>query len=139
MREVMAHKGVTLPDGVHLPKGTWAGATAIGVHSDESLYSNPSQYEPFRFVAGGQGTADLAREENGASKKVSFLPVEGDEKKEQRIQSIPTINENFLSFGLGKHAWFVLLLYSDSSILYLLCFFTNPFKLVPDAGSSPPR
>ncbi|KAL9040843.1 MAG: hypothetical protein Q9214_004324 [Letrouitia sp. 1 TL-2023] len=83
MRQVMERDGIRLPDGNRLPYGSWAGATAMGVHGDEDLYPNPQQYKPFRFVY------------KEAGKKISQQP---------RSENISTINEKYLSFGLGKNA-----------------------------------
>ncbi|KAI9374453.1 cytochrome P450 [Aspergillus egyptiacus] len=48
-RTVVAPEGATLPNGTFLPYGTKIGIPQYAVHRDSDLYSNPNEYNPFRF------------------------------------------------------------------------------------------
>ena len=86
-REVVPSAGVTLPDGTHLPKGTWVGVPNLGIHRDDRHYPRPEVFEPFRFVK-----SEL---KNGEKKVVSWE----DEQEAAR----PTTT--YVGFGYGRHAW----------------------------------
>lgn len=49
MQEVIHKMGVTLPDGSHLPQGQWLGVSLKGITLDERFYSDPHNYDPWRF------------------------------------------------------------------------------------------
>ena len=74
----------TFADGTFLPKGTLAGIGVNEVHFDDKLYQNARVFEPFRFV--NTKTMD----EEGA--KHWFVSTGID----------------YLAFGYGKHAWYVI-------------------------------
>ncbi|KAF2811844.1 cytochrome P450 [Mytilinidion resinicola] len=58
-REVVASKGVVLPDGTYLPKGTRVALPTHGVHFDDRFYSDPMTFDPWRFV-GVEGAGMIA-------------------------------------------------------------------------------
>ena len=76
-------KDVTLIDGTFIPKGTLLAAAAHPTHHDESIYANAEVFEPFRFAK--------MREGDGEGLKHQFVNTSVD----------------YVSFGHGKHAWYV--------------------------------
>ena len=77
-----AHKSHTFSDGTFIPKGTLVSATSRAAHFDEENYDNPDIFDPWRFA--------------------KMEKVDGSESL--RNQFVNTHPE-FLTFGLGKHAW----------------------------------
>ena len=77
-----AVKDVTLSDGTRIPKGTLVAAAAITAHSDDTRYTAPGVFDPFRF----------ARMREGGS---------GEATKHQLVNT----SVDFLTFGHGRHAW----------------------------------
>lgn len=49
MKEVVHPNGITLPGGQEVPYGTWLGISVSGISQDERYYSDPHNYDPFRF------------------------------------------------------------------------------------------
>ena len=74
-------KDITLSDGTFIPKGTVLATAARPMHHDDSKYVKADVLDPFRFERMRHG--------------------EGEGLKHQFVS---TSNE-FVSFGLGKHAW----------------------------------
>ena len=96
MREVMPKQGIELPDGNHLPKGTWIGAPAYQVHHDDRFYSNANQYEPFRFVEKPrESTTQKTKEEPTAMAALNY----------QKPQRLAVTGNTYLGFGYGRHSW----------------------------------
>lgn len=79
-----AVKDVTLSDGTRIPKGTLVAAAAVIAHSDDTRYADPLVFDPFRFSR---------MREAGAEEAV----------KHQLVNT----SVDFITFGLGKHAWSV--------------------------------
>ncbi|KAI9155716.1 Cytochrome P466 monooxygenase [Paramyrothecium foliicola] len=98
-KEVVDPKGLELPDGTHLPKGTWVGVPVVGVHRDERFYPNAMTYDPYRFLR-------LRHEmEKKAASDKSASTSELDAAR-------PSVE--YLGFGYGRHAcpgrWFAVLM-----------------------------
>lgn len=87
MREVVHKDGLTLPDGHHLPRGTWIGASVIGVQTDDRFYPKPDVYDPFRFA------------------RARAQPFSKGEKQDTRNVALATSSDVFLAFGHGRHSW----------------------------------
>ena len=94
-------KDYTFADGTFLPKGTMVGIGVNVVHFDDSLYENARVFQPFRFV-------------NTGSAKHRFVSTGVD----------------YLSFGHGKHAWYVIFSSTDTDCM---------LSIVPDASLLPMR
>ena len=77
----------TFSNGVTVPAGTVVSIPAAAAHTYEGNYSNPYEFDGFRF-------AKLRKAEGGAAES-KFLSVS------------PT--SEYLPFGLGRHAWWVFL------------------------------
>ena len=75
-------KDFTFSDGIFIPKGTLVSTTARAAHFDAENYDNPDVFDPWRF---------MRMESDGAS----------DRLRNQIVNTHP----EFLTFGLGKHAW----------------------------------
>ena len=87
-----ALKDFTFSDGTFVPKGTTIVAAIRSIHHDEEFYENADTFEPFRF-------ADL-REEDGEALKHQYAST----------------TTEYLPFGLGRHAWYVLCFQRPSNI-----------------------
>ena len=77
-----AMKDFTFSDGTFIPKGTLVSAASRAAHFDEDNYDNADVFDPWRFAK---------MEKDSAS----------DALRNQFVNTHP----EFLTFGLGKHAW----------------------------------
>ena len=80
----MTLKDFTFSDGTFVPKGQFISAAMHSMHHDGELYANPDVFNPWRF-------ADLRTQE-------------GEELKHQLVST----NSDYITFGHGKHAWYVI-------------------------------
>lgn len=88
LRGAVDANGLKLPDGSHVPSGSWIGAPVLNIHNDERFYENPLTFDPYRFVEGGSTT------KNGKDPRTKTNIIESGQ-----------VNDTFLSFGGGHHAW----------------------------------
>nr|A0A2I6PIZ9.1 RecName: Full=Cytochrome P450 monooxygenase nodZ; AltName: Full=Nodulisporic acid biosynthesis cluster protein Z [Hypoxylon pulicicidum]AUM60058.1 cytochrome P450 oxygenase [Hypoxylon pulicicidum] len=122
-REVIGKDGLTLPSGTRLPQGTWITTALANIHHDARFYSNPTEYQPFRFVA-----RDAFHTEG----------KEGSEKVLQPSEAIltSTIDERLLTFGYGRRAcpgrWF-----ASHILKMLIAYITINYDIQPLTG--PPK
>lgn len=79
-REVVKPGGLITPDGVHLPQGCHVCVPVDPLQRDEDRCENGNEMQPMRFYEKAASSA------------------------EQRQLPAVQISEDFLSFGLGKHA-----------------------------------
>lgn len=77
-------KNITFSNGTFIPTGTLVAAAASATHFDEDNYLHPEVFDPFRF--------SNMRDEGGAATKYQYVSTSTD----------------YIPFGLGKHAWYVL-------------------------------
>jgi cytochrome P450 len=77
----------TFSNGVTVPAGTFISVPANATHRDERIYSNPDEFDGFRFT--------------------KLRESEGDTTT-SRYQAVSVSNEH-LPFGLGRHTWWVYL------------------------------
>lgn len=152
MKEVVHPNGVTLPDGQKIPLGSWVGISNLGISQDERYYSAPHKYDPFRFSRARTEIALIeGNEKNGntgcavstandaATDKIAFSEkngIDADYSTEPVIGKVKgtgdrnklngswasTVTEDFAIFGLGRHAWHVIFLFS----LSFLTLFSRP-------------
>ena len=80
-----AMRDYTFADGTFIPRGTMVGIGARAVHFDDRLYENAQVFEPFRFV-------DTDK-------------VDGEGARHRFVST----GIDYLSFGHGKYAWYVVL------------------------------
>lgn len=83
MKMVVAPGGVTLPDGLHIPRGTKVGISGWSVHHDNDIYDDATTYNPFRFAKGSDSSG------NGNN----------------RPQALINTSDHFMGFSHGAHAW----------------------------------
>ena len=83
-----ALKDLTFTDGTIIPAGSTIVAAATGTHMDEEYYENPDIFNPWRFS-----------------------DMRGDEGEATKHQFVST-SVDYVSFGHGKHAWYVLFIKS---------------------------
>lgn len=101
MREVMPKDGIELPDGRNLPQGTWVGVSVPGVHSDNRFYSNPDNFEPFRFAK-----RDLVTTETQKTPIIENDGINtGKASSDRKHVGLATTSDIFLGFGYGRSAW----------------------------------
>lgn len=90
-REVTAPKGLTMENGLHLPKGSRVCISSHGLHNDESIYPNATTYDAFRYSRVLEQPPAAA--ENGTESAPKPLS-----------QSLAATSEVYLPFGHGKHS-----------------------------------
>lgn len=112
MHEVVHKNGVILPDGNKVCHGTWLGVSVVGINQDERYYADPHKYDPFRFSR-ARTEAALTM---GGTKNTDSLNKETGEKLKATVPNKPngswlsTAQEEFGTFGYGRHSWSVSLL-----------------------------
>ncbi|KAI6103578.1 cytochrome P450 [Pisolithus sp. B1] len=74
---------ITLADGTFIPQGTSLVFPVYAMHHDGAVYQSPNVFEPFRFAHIGN-----------------------KEVEDSRYQMV-ALAPDMLSFGLGRHAWWV--------------------------------
>ena len=79
-----ALKPYTFSNGVKIPAGQYLAVPTSGIHMDESIYEDAEKFDGFRF--------SRMREREGEGPK---------------HYSVNTATE-FLTFGHGKHAWYII-------------------------------
>ena len=84
-REVVASGGITTPDGLFLPRGTHLCVITSSMQRDGKIWDRADEFVPFRFVR----------------------PVDGGVESADKSKSAVHVTEDFLSFGYGQHAWYV--------------------------------
>ena len=82
MRRI-ALRPFTFSNGVTVPAGTLIAIPTNATHKDERIYSNPDEFDGFRFARLRGSEEDTAT---------------------SRYQTVSTSSE-ILSFGLGRHTW----------------------------------
>ncbi|CAL1703341.1 unnamed protein product [Somion occarium] len=82
-RKVKADNGITLPDGIWLPKGTTVGVSMDGIHFDEEFYKDPLTFDAFRF---SRPREDPSYDEKGVN------------------EDLVTTSPHWLTFSHGIHA-----------------------------------
>jgi cytochrome P450 len=80
--KVMQEGGITLPTGEHMPYESFIGTPVFRVHMDPDTYPEPEEYLPFRFVRST---------DPGFETEISATAA----------------TDSFLSFGAGRHTWYV--------------------------------
>ena len=98
-KEVVHPRGLSLPNGTHVPRGAWLGVPVIGLHNDDRFYPEAWKYDPFRYVRLKQDRRNLQREAGARGDQVT-----GCSKDLDAAQPSST----YVGFGYGKHAWYVL-------------------------------
>lgn len=75
----------TFSDGTTVPKGAVVSACLAGPHFDEEHYADPNVFDPWRFV--------------------NIRAEEGEQLKHQMVHT----SADYVTFGYGRHAWYVLI------------------------------
>lgn len=97
-QEVVPKDGITIPGGFHLPQGTWVGVSVTGLHMDERYYPEPNKFDPFRFSRARKQDASISE---GKINETSDVATSKN--------YLVTTSDTFLTFGHGRHAWYVFL------------------------------
>ena len=105
-RRVKAPDGITLDNGVWIPKGATISVVQRAIHLDERFYGPRAwEFDAFRFSR----TNELLSEGSKPEEQV-VVEMEKDEavsRKPRRKEDLVTTSPHFLSFGHGVHAWSV--------------------------------
>ena len=94
----VALKDITLRDGTVIPQGMLVMAAVDATHHDEAVFENADTFDPFRFAR--------MREKDGEAHKHQLVHTTVD----------------FVAFGHGRQAWWVLGVSSCHSRVVLLTF-----------------
>jgi len=96
LREVVPKSGLTLPDGNHIPRGTWVGVPVQAVHMDDRSYSKPDSYDPFRFARMRTKPTSLGQKHD------SFA---GTSDIYQTNIEATQPSYRYLAYSYGRYAW----------------------------------
>ena len=119
-RRVKAADGITLENGVWVPKGATISVVQRAIHLDERFYGpRAREFDAFRFSRPNELLSE------GSKPEEAVVEMEKDEavsRKPRRKEDLVTTSPHFLSFGHGVHAWsvccqFHISLHADLSLL----------------------
>jgi cytochrome P450 len=79
----LALRPFTFSNGMTIPAGTLISLPLCAIHMEEETYSNPDQFDGFRFTTLGDSDGKAAKTKHSATSTAT----------------------DFLAFGLGRHAW----------------------------------
>jgi cytochrome P450 len=93
----VVHKaGIMLPTGQHVRFGNYLGFPTHQANMNPNIYLEPEKYQPFRSLRASSlavPTSSVGEGEHQGSFETEI--------------SASTVSESFLSFGVGRHAWYV--------------------------------
>lgn len=92
LKKVVAKEGIVLPDGTHVPEGTWLGVPVQAMQQDDKLYPHAHRYDPLRF----------ARMRIHDTKSDA---AEGNSDGRQGFLDAAQPSDKYLSFSYGRSAW----------------------------------
>ena len=105
-RKVVHPKGVTLPDGTHLPHWANVAVPAWGIHHDDEIYKQPFEYDAFRFSRQREALDEASRnvhvgEEGLVEGEQGYAGQEKNLTKvlEGKNLSTVTTGSQFMQFG----------------------------------------
>ena len=109
LRKVL--KDYTLSDGTFLPAGTHIACNSVSTHYDETFYPNAREFDGFRFVS-KSGSSACPSSSGREEEKGKGEEEEEEEKNDGReMRSVKdravSTSSHFLTFGHGRHAWYV--------------------------------
>ena len=104
LREVIKEDGLRMPNGQHLPKGTWAAVPSVGLHFDNRFYPDAQRYDPFRFVRDVTKEMDVT---DNISNPLQEEKVEAPTPKQRKNQNLSNTSETYMAFGHGRRSWYV--------------------------------
>ncbi|KAL5378442.1 hypothetical protein PMIN06_010391 [Paraphaeosphaeria minitans] len=87
-RKIVSPGGLKLPNGTTIPEGVATLIPMEPIHQDESIYPNAATYNAFRFC------------EKGALRSI----LDTNSASEPAKKSAVSLDDSFVSFGIGKHA-----------------------------------
>jgi len=95
-RIITAAEGLTLPNGMVLPRGSEVETPSHSIHFDEGIYLKPYQYDPLRF----------SRSPSIHDPPSDHPSCEGDLGDPSKVRPLSIVNASpdFLAFGHGRHA-----------------------------------
>jgi cytochrome P450 len=105
-RKIIADKGLTLDNGVLIPKGIRIAVANYGLHHDADLYPHPNEYDAFRFSrrrgelmsnSNGQEVESKSNGKNSGNEKTTSVLA-------HRNLSMVSTSPTYMAFGHGRHA-----------------------------------
>lgn len=102
-RIVVAKDGVTMNDGIHIPRGAKISVLSHAIHHDLTIYENPNEFDAFRYarlredstISDPAGSPDVSRNDD----KTHLAQV-----LQQKNLSMVSTGPTHLPFGHGRHA-----------------------------------
>lgn len=115
-----------------MPKGATVSAATAAIHKDTTLYSNPYEFDGFRFSR----EADAA----AAASTVGTNDPDSDQKEKfLNHKMFVTTSPEYLPFGHGKHACPGRFFASNELKLIMMHILRNyEFRLAPECGGKRP-
>ncbi|MCJ1475959.1 hypothetical protein MMC13_004623 [Lambiella insularis] len=95
-RMVVAENGVTMANGLHLPKGAHVGIASYGTRFNEQYYENSRDYDAFRFSRQRQELLRSTAKLSDGKEAPAIL--------KQKNLALVTTTEDFPQFGHGRFA-----------------------------------
>ena len=121
-RKVVVPGGIQVPGqsaAWTMPQGAYVSVDSWSVQHDPEIYPNPYQFDAFRFSRmREEGAEEMKVEENGAPVAAGDEKNKTEEILKMKNLGMITTSDVFLSFGHGKHAWYVFL---HSAAFFLGC------------------
>lgn len=99
----MVENGITIDDGVHIPKGVYLATPMDAIHRDANFYEDPATFYLFRFCHSSQVEGTRTQDFYEARDQDATVPVNADNIS-TKAKSTVTLDDKLLSFGFGHNA-----------------------------------
>ena len=110
-RQIIADEGLTLDNGVHIPKGVRIAVANYGLHHDSDIYPSPNEYDALRFARHraelvSNNVNDVVRSiEKGSLDHQARNKIEKTTSVlAHRNLSMVSTSPTYMAFGHGRHA-----------------------------------
>lgn len=87
-KEVVCEGGLELPDGTHIPRGSWIGIPVLGLHLDGRFYPDPRHYDPFRFAKLKQDRTSSQRKEALTEKPTNIKNLDAGQPSQTNLSGV---------------------------------------------------
>ena len=103
-KQVVAEDGITIENAVHIPKDFYLATPMDAIHLDPTFYVDPQNFHPFRFCRPSSVEDTCTSRFYEAKGMDATMPLPNSDNAHSKAKPTVSLDDKFLSFGLGRNA-----------------------------------